>query len=77
MRRAPTSDLRSALRRVKKHLPPANTPGLDAVLGRAGAAPSEGAQLRLLAATNCGGGSCDLQVALESVGRIRLSIAFA
>ena len=43
IRRASTSDLRSALLRVKKHLPPANTPGLEAVLGRAGVAQSEGA----------------------------------
>ena len=59
IRRASTSDLRSALRWVKKHLPPANAPGLDAVLGRAGVASQEEAQLHLLAATNCGGGSRD------------------
>ena len=48
-RRVPTSDLRGALPRVKKHLPPFNTPVLENALGRAAVAPSEGASLLCMA----------------------------
>ena len=71
-RRAPTSDLRSALLPVKKHLSPADTPGSEDALGRAGEAP-EGR--RFMESQTCEAGSRDWQVALESVGRMRLSRA--
>ena len=39
LRRAPPSDLRAVLARVKKRLPPSNLSGLEDVLGRGGEAP--------------------------------------
>ena len=50
LRRASSVELRSALLRVMKHLPPANSPGLEDVLGRGCEAPSGGTSLLLTSA---------------------------
>ena len=44
-RHAPTSDLRSALLRVNKHLSPADAPGSEDALGRGGGASLYGASV--------------------------------
>ena len=73
LRRAPPSELRSALLRAKKHLPPSNTSGLEDVLGQGGEVPSGGTSLLLMTAQLSGVGAQAERVAMESVGRIRLS----
>ena len=75
LRRASPSEVRSALLRVKKHLPPSNTSGLEDVLGQGGEVPSEGTSLLLMTAQFSGAGSQAEKVALESVDRLRLSRA--
>ena len=75
VRRASPSDLRAALVRVKKHLPPSNMPGLEDALGFGGEAPPDSASLLLMTAQISGAGTQDEKVAMESVGRIRLSRA--
>ena len=74
-RRASPTELRSALRRVKKHLAPANTSGLEDVLGQGSDVPSDGTSLLLMAAQFSGSGAPAEQVTTESVDRIRLSRA--
>ena len=75
LRRASPSEVRSALLRAKKRLPPSNTSGLEDVLGQGGEVPSEGASLLLMTAQFSGSGSQAEKVALESVDRLRLSRA--
>ena len=57
LRRAPPSDLRTALVRVKKHLPPLNMSGIEDVLGHGGEAPSDGTPLLLMTAQFPGAGT--------------------
>ena len=57
LRRAAPAEIRSALLRVKKHLPPPNASGLEDVLGQAGGVPSEGASLLLMTAQFSGAGT--------------------
>ena len=45
LRRASPTELRSALLRAKKRLPPSNTSGLEDALGQGGEAPSDGTLL--------------------------------
>ena len=75
LRQASPGDIRSALRRVKKHLPPSNASGLEDVLGQGGEVPSESTSLLLMTAQMSGSGSQAEKVALESVDRLRLSRA--
>ena len=75
LRRAAPLELRSALLRVTRHLPPANTSGLEDALGPGSEIPSDGTSLLLVSALVRGSGTRAEQVALESVGRIRLSRA--
>ena len=75
LRQASPGEVRSALRRVKKHLPPSNASGLEDVLGQGGEVPSEGTSLLLMTAQMSGPGSQAEKVAMESVDRIRLSRA--
>ena len=67
--RASLVELRSALLRVKKHLPPANTSGQEEVLGQGSEAPSDGTSLFLTSAQMCGSGTRAEQVASGSVAR--------
>ena len=75
LRQATPGEIRSALRRVKKHLPPSNASGLEDVLGQGGEVPSESTSLLLMTAQMSGSGSQAEKVALESVDRLRLSRA--
>ena len=75
LRQASPNDIRVALRRVKRHLPPSNSSGLEDVLGQGGEIPSEGTSLLLMTAQFSGTGSQAEKVALESVDRLRLSRA--
>ena len=75
LRRAAPADLRTALVRVKKHLPPSNAPGIEDALGRGGEVPPDGASLLLMTAQFPGSSTQAEKVALESVDRIRLSRA--
>ena len=75
MRRAPPASLRSALFRVKKHLAPADTSGLEDVLGRGSEAPSDGTSLSLMTAQLSGGSTHAEKEAMESADRIRPSRA--
>ena len=75
VRRSTPAEIRSALLRVKKDLPPPNASGLEDVLGQAGEVPSEGTSLLLTTAQFSGSGSQAEKVALESVDRLRLSRA--
>ena len=72
LRRVSPVELRRALLRVKKHLPPANTRGLEDTLGLGGEVPAGGAPLLLTSARMRGSGSRAEQVAAASVDRIRL-----
>ena len=74
VRRASPATLHSALLRVKKHLAPANASGLEDVLGQRGEAPSDETSLSTTAQFS-GAGAQAGEVAMESVGRIRLSRA--
>ena len=65
LRRASLAELRSALLRAKKLLPPANTSGLEGVLGRCCEVPSDGTSLLLAPAQMCGSGARAEQEALE------------
>ena len=71
----PPSDLRSALVRVKKRLPPSNMSGLEDALGHEGEAPSDSTWLLLMTTQISGAGTQAEKVAMGSVGRIRLSRA--
>ena len=75
LRQAPPNEIRVALRRVKRHLPPSNSSGLEDVLGQGGEIPSESTSLLLMTAQFSGTGSQAEKVALESVDRLRLSRA--
>ena len=75
LRRARPSGLRTALERVKKHLPPSNMSGVEDVLGHGGDVPSASTSLLLMAAQISGAGNQAEKVATESVDRIRLSRA--
>ena len=75
LRRASPSELRSALLRVQKRLPPSNTSGLEDVLGQGGEAPPDGTSLLLTSAQFPGAGAQAARVAMESVGRTRPSSA--
>ena len=75
LRHASPGEVRSALQRVKKHLPPSNASGLEDVLGQGGEVPSESTSLLLMTAQTSGSGSQAEKVALESVDRLRLSRA--
>ena len=75
LRRATPPDLRTAPARVRKRLPPPNISGLEDVLGHGGEAPSDSASLLLIPAQISGAGTRAEKVAMESVGRIRLSRA--
>ena len=57
LRQASPGEVRSALRRVKKHLPPSNASGLEDVLGQGGEVPSESTSLLLMTAQMSGSGS--------------------
>ena len=70
IRRAATGEIRSALLRAKRHLPPANSPGQEDVFGRGGDVPREGTSVLFTAA-----GPRTEQVAMEPIGRIRLNRA--
>lgn len=71
--RASSAELRCALFRAKEHLPPANTSGLEDVMGQGSEVPSNGTSLLLTSAQICGSGTRAEQVATESVDRLRLS----
>ena len=73
LRRALCVELRRTLLRVKEHLPPADTSGLEDALGHGSDVPLDGTSLLLISAQVCGSGRRAELVALESVGRIRLS----
>ena len=75
LRRASPADLRSALLRVKKHLAPANTSGLEHASGQGSEVPSDGTSLLSTTAQFSGAGAQAEKVAMESVDRIRLSRA--
>ena len=75
LRRASPPDLRAALARVKKRRTPSNMSGLEDALGYGGEAPPDGTSLLFMTAQISGAGSQDEKVAMESVGRIRLSRA--
>ena len=75
LRRASPIELRSAPQRAKRHLAPANTSGLEDVLGQGGDGPSDGTSLVLMTAQFSGPGTRAGKVAMESVGRIRLGRA--
>ena len=75
LRQASPNEIRAALRRVKRHLPPSNSSGLEDVLGQGGDVPSESTSLLLMTAQFSGVGSQAEKVALESVDRLRLSRA--
>ena len=75
VRRASPAELRAALVRVKKRLPPSSTSGIEDVLGHGGEVPSDGASLLLMAAQFSGSGTQAEKVALELADRIRLSRA--
>ena len=75
LRRASRTDLRTALVRAKKHLPPSNSPGLEDVLGQGGEVPSDGTSLLLTTAQFSSAGAQAEKVAMESADRIRLSRA--
>ena len=70
LRRATPSELRSALARVRKHLAPANTSGLEDALRQGGEGPSDRASLLLTTAQFSGAGTQAKKVAIESVDRI-------
>ena len=72
LRRASSAELRSALLRVKEHLPLSNTSGLDAALGQGSEVPPDRTSLLSMAARMCGSGTRAEQVVMESVDRIRL-----
>ena len=75
LRRATPSEFRSALLRVKKHLAPANTSGLEDVLGQGSEVPPGGTSLLSMPAQFSGAGTQAEKVAMEPVDRIRLSRA--
>ena len=75
LRRASPSELRTALVRVKKRLPLSNMSGIEDVLGHGGEVPSDGTSLLLTPAQFSGVRTQAEKVAMESVGRIRLSRA--
>ena len=56
-RRASPSDLRTALIRAKKQLPPSNMSGIEGVLGHGGEVPSDGASLLPMTARSSGAGT--------------------
>ena len=58
-----------------KHQAPANSSGLEAVLGQGSEVPSDGTSLLLMTAQFSGAGAQAEEVAMESAGRIRLSRA--
>ena len=69
--RASPEEPRSALLRAKKHLAPANTSGLEDVLGHGSDVPSEGTSLLSTTAQFPGAGASTERAARESVARIR------
>ena len=73
LRRAFPADLRSALLRAKKHLAPADTSGLEGVLGQGSEVPSTGTSLFLMTAQTSRAGAQAEKADVESAGRIRLS----
>ena len=75
LRRASPAELRSTLLRLKKHLAPANTSGLENALGQGSEVPSDGASLFLTTAQFSGAGAPAERAAMESVDRTRLSRA--
>ena len=75
LRRASPTELRSALLREKKRPLPWNKSGPEDVLGQGGEALSDGMSLLLMAAQFSGVGAQAERVAMESVGRVRLSRA--
>ena len=70
--RASSGELRSALLKVKKHLAPADTPGLEDVLGQGCDIPSGGTSFLLMLAQLSGAGRPAERVAMESADSIRL-----
>ena len=56
--RAAPGEIRNALPRVRRHLPPPNMPRLKGVVGLGGEVPSKGTSLCLMAAHTCGAGPC-------------------
>ena len=75
LRRAPPTELHSALLRAKKRLSPPNTSGLGGASCQGGEAPSGGASLLLITTQMSGVGAQAERVAIESVCRIRPSCA--
>ena len=73
LRRAFPADLRSALLCSKKHLAPADTSGLEGVLGQGSEVPSTGTSLFLMTAQTSRAGAQAEKADVESAGRIRLS----
>ena len=64
IRRASPTETRSATLRVKRHLPSANSSGLEDALGPGGELPSGGTPSVLMADQLCGSGSRAERVAL-------------
>ena len=75
LRRASLAELRSAPLRVKKHVAPADTSGLEDVLGQGGEVPSDGTSLFLMTAQFSGDWTPAGRLAIESVARTGLSRA--
>ena len=75
VRRAAPAEIRSASLRAKRHLPPTNASGMEDVRVRGEEVPSEGTSSLLMAARTRGAGSRAEQVAMLSIGRIRLNRA--
>ena len=75
LRRASSAQLLSAPLRLQKHSPPANMSGFGDALGRGCEVPSGVTSPFLMSAQMCGSGTRAGQMAMGSVGRIRLSRA--
>ena len=75
LRRAPPTEMRSDLQRVRKHLAPANASGLEDVLGQDTDVPSDGTSFLLTFAHFSGSGTQAGKDAAEPVDRTRLSRA--
>ena len=69
LRRAAFLELRSALLRVTRHLPPANTSGLEDALWPGSEIPSDGTSLLLASALGRGSGTRAGQVACMRLSR--------
>ena len=75
--RAAPSELRSALLRVKQHLAPASTPGLEDASGQGSEVLSDGTSLLLTAAQCSGSGTQAGKVAMDSVDRMHMKYSRA